>query len=96
MHYAGIGASLAAIDDLFADARLDVVPADPRVRHLDYGEGQHRCEVQVRAARRRRLGGGQGRCAKTPDAYDATTAPTPRLTRVSSPEPGFQATRCHG
>jgi hypothetical protein len=36
-HFAGIGASVAAIDDLVADARLDAVLADPRVRYLEYG-----------------------------------------------------------
>ncbi|HEY9473477.1 MAG TPA: hypothetical protein VIS06_06435 [Mycobacteriales bacterium] len=29
-HWAGIGADVAAIDQLLADARLDMVPADPR------------------------------------------------------------------
>ena len=28
-HWAGIGADSAAIDELLADPRLDVVPADP-------------------------------------------------------------------
>jgi hypothetical protein len=29
-HWAGIGADVSAIDELLADPRLDVVPADPR------------------------------------------------------------------
>jgi hypothetical protein len=29
-HWAGIGADVSALDELLADQRLDVVPADPR------------------------------------------------------------------
>ena len=35
-HWAGIGADASAIDDLVADPRLDVVPADPRLRQPSY------------------------------------------------------------
>jgi hypothetical protein len=35
-HWAGIGAEVSAIDDLVADSRLDVVPADPRLEQPSY------------------------------------------------------------
>ncbi len=35
-HWAGIGAEASAIDDLVADSRLDVVPADPRLQQPSY------------------------------------------------------------
>ena len=35
-HYAGIGASSAAVADLLAQPDLDVVPADPRVEQPYY------------------------------------------------------------
>ncbi|GAA0268413.1 hypothetical protein [Cryptosporangium japonicum] len=36
-HWAGIGADAAAVDDLLADARIDVVPADPTQPQPYYG-----------------------------------------------------------
>ena len=36
-HWAGIGAEVSAIDELLADPRLDVIPADPRQDQPYYG-----------------------------------------------------------
>jgi hypothetical protein len=35
-HFAGIGGSRAAIDELLADQRVDVVAADPRAEQPSY------------------------------------------------------------